>query len=181
MIIYEPWTADGYQLLLPDDEFRTVRAPLEAVPGCPAGDRWKIPRVQLIKEDVGRPLLPADLPKYSTDVMAVNTKARTALEGIVSADVEFLPLDCDEEDLWLLHPWRLVDALDLTKCDVKLFSSGRIMAVTRYFFQEDKIRGLTCFMVPQLAGQMFVNDAVVAAVRGAELTGMTFRKLWQSR
>jgi hypothetical protein len=183
MIVYEPWGTEEHQWVMPaeDQGYRAITNMLKAESGKPVGDRWRPPHVRLLTEVRNERLQHADLPWYSNDAMAVTRRARVVLEEVAGADAEFLPLSCDEEDLWLMHAWRVVNALDLRLCDVKLFSSGRIMSVTRYAFREMEIRGLTCFTDPRLRSIMFVTDAIVAAVKEAGLTGGGFRKLWQSQ
>jgi hypothetical protein len=109
-------------------------------------------------------------------VLIVTRRAREVLAG----DAEVLPLDCDDgEDLWLVNPWRTVDALDVGRSQVRRFSDGGIMNIDRYVFREEAVAGLQCFRIPQRS-TMFVTDEVVAAVRDAGLRGTTFRRLWHS-
>jgi hypothetical protein len=88
----------------------------------------------------------------------VTVWAPTVLDDVLGDDAEILPLTCDEEDLWLIHAWRLVDALDEDNSVFNRFaSSGRIRRVTRYAFREDMVQSRTCFRVPQLRAVMFCD------------------------
>lgn len=182
MIVYKPWSADGYQWVIPSDRFgyRTISNVFRAEPGSRVGARW-IPRaVRLLTEDDGKQLHQADMPWYSSEALVVTDHARSVLEGVVGEDAEFLPLECYSDRLWLLYPWHLVDAFDEERSEVKRFTSGRIMEVTRYAFFEKAVEGLTCFKVPELATRIFVRESLVTAVQNAGLTGVEFRRVWQS-
>jgi hypothetical protein len=182
VIVYQPWGAEGRRWVTPPIGYRYnyITNMLWAEPGKPVGDRWIPPPVRLVTEVHDEPLHHVDLPWFSSYAMVVTRRARTVLDVVVAADAEFLALDCDAEELWLMHPWRVVNAFDLRRCDVKLFDSGKVMEVTRYAFREAEIRGLTCFTDRRLKAEMFVTDPVVAAVKEAGLEGGDFRKLWQS-
>lgn len=182
MIVYRPWGVDGYQrvLLVNDDDYRPMGEKLAAEPGRPVGSRWSPLWVWLNAEKQGVPRRHADLPWFpGGDVLTVNRRARIVLEPIVSGDAEFLPLECEDDELWFMHAWRSVPALDLERATVKLYSSGRIMDVTKYEFAENKIRGLTCFTDPRIGVKMFVTDEVASAAQQAGLAGTWFKPLWR--
>jgi hypothetical protein len=127
-----------------------------------------------------RRLLRGDLLWYSSDVFAVTRPARTFLEGIVAEDAEFLPLECEEEELWLMRVWRSARAIDLMKSDFELLPSGRIRQVTRYVFSEAELKGLTCFTDPRLPHILFLTDMAVVPITNSGLTGISFCQLWKS-
>jgi hypothetical protein len=183
MIVYQPRPVEGYQWVLPTVRHASlaIRKVLNAEPGKSAANRWIPPHVRLLHEDEGQHLRPADMPWCNSSVIAVTERARPVLEELLAGDAEFLPLDCDEEQLWLVHPWRIVDALDEERSELERFtSSDRVMTVTRYVFREAALGGVACFKVPQMIAPMFVTEGVVAAIRGNGLTGVRFQRLWQS-
>lgn len=182
MIVYRTWSTEGYQwaLLADEDGYTPIRKILRAAPGELVGNRWVPPRVRLLTELHRQQLQRGDLPWYSSYVMTVTRRARTVLEEIVANDAEFLPLECEEEELWLMHPWRSVHALDAAGSDFALLPSGRIREVTRYAFLEARIQKLACFIDQRLPGRLFVTDAVVTAINNAKLTGTSFQEVWKS-
>lgn len=182
MIVYQPWGADGYQWVIPVDHsgYRTISNALSAEPGGRVGARWVPPSVRLLTEDDGQQLRWADMPWYSSEALVVTDHARSVLEKIVGEDAEFLPLNCDTARLWFLYPWRIADAFDKERSQVKRFTSGRIMEVTQYAFLESELTGLTCFKVPQVGAEIFVRESVVTTIQNARLTGAGFRRVWQS-
>jgi hypothetical protein len=177
--VYEPDGEDGYEwaLLVDKADFGTLRRLRARRPG----DLWQPVWMDLLTSDQEwQPRKKADMPWHGSNVLVVTRRARDVLADALAGDAEVLPLDCDDgQDLWLVNPWRTVDALDVGRSEVRRFSDGGIMRVDRYVFREDVVDGLRCFRIPQRAA-MFVTDEVAAAARDAGLRGTTFRRLWRS-
>jgi hypothetical protein len=178
MIVYEPHHMRAHQWVFP-----LVSADHELFRKLPAervGDRWKPVRVELASPEEGVEARRADMPWLGSYGLVVTDRARPVLEEALADDVEFLPLVCDEEDLWLVHACRVVDALDEERSALKRFpSTGRVMRVMRYAFREEVVGGLRCFRIPQRVA-IFVTDDVVASAHAAGLTGVRFRPVWDS-
>jgi uncharacterized protein DUF1629 len=177
--VYEPRVEEGYEwaLLVDSGDYKTLRGLGARNPG----DLWRPPWMFLLTADEdGRRRKKADMPWHGSNVLVVTRRAREVLAEVLAEDAEVLPLDCDGgENLWLVNPWRTVDALDVGRSEVRRFSDGGIMNIGRYVFREEMVDGLRCFRIPQEPG-MFVTDEVVDAVRDAALRGTTFRRLWRS-
>ena len=149
---------------------------LNHTPGMPARESWVPPWVFLYAGDDDQPpRRRADMPWFADGALVVTRRAMKVLGEVLGFDAEMLPLRHDGEDLWLVNPWRQVDALDEENSVIDRFpSTGRVMRVRRYAFREDKVRGLSCFTVPQLGNTMFVSGRVAEAARRAGLTGTVF-------
>ena len=177
--VYEPYVEAGYEwaLRVNSRDFETFRW----LPARSPGDPWRPVWMFLLTTDQEwGPRKKADMPWYGTNVLILTWRAREVLADVLAGDAEVLPLDCDDgEDLWLVNPWRTVDALDVDRSQVRRFSDGGIMNIDRYVFQEESVAGLRCFRIPQRS-TMFVTDDVVVAVRDAGLRGTTFRRVWHS-
>jgi hypothetical protein len=124
----------------------------------------------------------ADMPWHGSNVMVLNENARRIVEPVLGDDVEYLPAyDTDGKNLFLVHPWRLVDALDEERSDVRRFeSSGRIMDVRKWIFRAEALGGVRSFRVPQQPHRMLVTDEVVSAIAASGLRGTRFRLVWRS-
>jgi hypothetical protein len=182
MIVYKPWVGDEAEWASPVEPggHLKIRDLLLGNPGVPVGDRWVPQRMYMVtQDDRGRPRRIVDMPNYSSDGIMATSRAREVLEPIVGNDAEFLEVTGGREMMWLVNPWRVVDALDEEKSDLKRFNnSERIMKVTKYVFRPEALAGVTYFRVPQLGARMFVTAPVVEAVHAAGLTGIDFRRLW---
>lgn len=97
-------------------------------------------------------------------------------------DGELLPLACDEAELWVFNPTTVVDALDQDQSELVRFdSSGRIMTVTNYVFQDELVSDSVAFKVPELLrASTFVTERFVDAVKLADLRGVDYEMLWKS-
>ena len=181
MIVYDPWASDEGEWVSPVEPggHRKIRGLLLENPGVPVGDRWVPPRMFMITQDEGISFRRVDMPHYSSDGIMATSRAREVLEPIVGNDAEFLEVTGGREMMWLVNPWRVVDALDEEKSDLKRFNnSERIMKVTKYVFRPGALAGVTYFRVPRLRATTFVTAPVVEAVHAAGLTGTVFRRLW---
>jgi hypothetical protein len=179
MIVYTPQGAEGYEWALPVDAqdhriFRRLR-------GQRMAGQWHPVRMYLLHEDEGQVFRHADIPSLgSSALLALTRRAMDALGELLAADCEFLPLACDEEDLWLVNPVLLPGAFDGQRSELKRFaSSGRIMNVSRYAFHGEVVAGHRCFRIPEQP-PTFVTDDVVDAVQAAGLRGVRFVPVWRS-
>jgi prepilin-type processing-associated H-X9-DG protein len=166
-----------YQWVIPvaDKGYLKIWAMLNQRPGQRVGENWVPPRVYLWDGDDPPPLWRADMPWFAGGALVVTPRAREVLGEVLGDDAEMLPLRHDGEDLWLVNPWRQVDALDEENSEIKRFpSTGRVMGITRYAFKEDMIKGLSCFTIPQLRNVMFVDGSVADAAQRTGLAGVIF-------
>ncbi len=181
MIVYKPWVGEASEWISPVESggHLKIRNLLLENPGIPVGDRWVPQRMYMITQDEGKSFQRVDMPHYSSDAIIATSRAREVLEPVVGNDAEFLEVTGGREIMWLVNPWRVVDALDEENSDLERFgNSDRIMEVTKYVFHPDVLAGVTYFRLPRLRARIFVTDPVVEAVRAAGLTGTVFRKLW---
>ena len=176
--VYEPDVEEGYQWAMPVGSTEPIRQLRYRQRGDPWSPLW----MYLISTDIkegGKPRLVADMPWHGSSVLIVKKRALEVLGPVLGADAEVLPLDCDEEELWLVNPWRVVDALDEERSTVRRFTDGGVMGVDKLVFWPQRVVGLRCFRIPQLPYMLVANE-VVAAARAAGLRGTKFRPVWHS-
>jgi len=139
--------------------------------------------VRLVKaSEHGRPYAQSDMPDLgSSGVLVLRERALVALREVLEGYGEFLPLACEEADLWAFNCTRVVDALDEGRSTIRRFpNSNKIMRIQRYEFRPEALVGVRAFRLPQLQpGPVYVNEEVGEAVRAAELRGVGFKLLWE--
>jgi hypothetical protein len=140
---------------------------------------WVPPPVTLQRKVRGRFCRPVDMPWLHGYALVLTAPAREALESALADDVEYLPLACDDAELWLVNALNVVDALDDEKSVAVRFPNGRIMDITSPVFRAELIEGRRCFAIPQVS-TMFLAESVVDAALRAGLTGASFRRVWSS-
>ena len=148
---------------------------MEADPGAPGEEE----RARLALRPIGHALA-GGVPDGSD--LAVG--ALVALWEVLEGYGEFLPLACEEADLWAFNCTRVVDALDEGRSEVvplRLWSvEHRLLDVRRYEFRPEALVGVRVFRIPQLQpGPVYVSEEVGEAVRAAELGGVGFKLLWE--
>lgn len=176
--VYEPYFEPGYDWAMPAGSVE----PILDLKTRRRGDPWKPLWMYMTTTDAqGRPRQRADMPWHGHGTLVLTAKARQVLEKALGDDAELLPAyDTQGQDLWLVHAWRVVDALDEERSDVVRFTSGKIMTVRRFALRAGAVAGLRCFRLPEQLATMLVTSEVVAAVRSAGLHGTTFRPVWPS-
>ncbi len=180
--VYEFSVVEGYEWVRPiaEEDFELFRQ----FDGTPCLDRWRPIPVGLVKEDEhGQRFAPSEFPWLGEHAPIMKPSAAACIRGCVPGDeAELLPLLCEEVELTLLNPLRVVDALDLERSTmVRYPSSGRIMTVKSLVFEAVKIDGLTVFRVPELLRTaVFVTGPLVDAVTDAGFEGVGFNLLWET-
>jgi hypothetical protein len=176
--VYRPYFEPGYDWAMPVGDVQSVLD----LKSRRRGDPWQPLWMYMITTDAeGRSRRRADMPWHGSNTMVLKEKARQVLESVLGEDAELLQAyDAEGEDLWLVHAWNVVDALDEEGSEVQHFKSGKIMEVRRWSLRAGAVEGLKCFRVPQQLQMMLVTDKVVTAVNAARLRGTTFRPVWRS-
>ena len=93
---------------------------------------------------------------------------------------EFLSLTSDDGEFQLFHPLRVLEAVDLQRCNL----DG--LAITKYEFLPDRIGDIAIFKLVRILDDgrrtpragLFVTDRFVQRVEEAGLAGFKFQVLW---
>jgi hypothetical protein len=89
-------------------------------------------------------------------------------------------LDCNQAELVLFNPLRMIDALDETASTLKRFRSGGIMHIQTYAFQASAIKDTQLFKIPNLhPSPLFAGEEFVKHWHDAGLRGSAFRQIWE--
>lgn len=180
--VFEPDAVDDHELCHPIDPEDFDRF-ITLIDGEPRAKTWKPIAVEIVHEDEGRALLESDSPFLGPHALIFRKKAVEAMGPLLRRNGELLPLACDEAELFVFNPTRVLDALDESASDIVRFDDGSIMTIERHVFRPDAIQGVVdAFKVPRLrASPTYVLESFVDAWQAAGLTGLTFRQLWPPR
>jgi hypothetical protein len=175
--IYELMTEPGYQYCMPVDE-RDHGTIVALMNGTPRAASWKPLKMRLRWFDErGRPYKRSDSPSRGTSTAPMFTRrAVEALEPMLQEHGEILPLDCDDAELWIFNPTRVLPAIDMLKSGVSFMPGTRdIERIRRYVFEEDVIAGSDIFKLANMrASPTFVGQRFVDVWRSAGLRGIEF-------
>lgn len=144
----------------------------------PDDTSWQAPKVRVVEDFAGRSFVPVDIPSLGGGADCANARARAVLEGPFADSIRFLPLICDREPFWLLHPTRVVDALDEDRSEMRRLASGLVTLIKRPVFVADRLPKGGLFRVPQFWPKVYAMQDFVDCVQGAGLTGLDFERVW---
>lgn len=109
---------------------------------------------------------------------------RTAVDKLRShlGPIEILPISCDFGDYCALNIMTTLDCVDMktSKYDSLRLSKATLYFFDDYFFIEEAIGDSEVFRTVQEPGHIFVTDRFVKRIEESKLTGLIFRKLWES-
>ncbi|HUG23538.1 imm11 family protein [Piscinibacter sp.] len=144
----------------------------------------KKPRIRIDRNTESTPKSSrAKLSDYSNldyaHMPVFSERAKQVLGPHIDAFGLWLKLECDEAPYWLFNITNVVDGLDEKKSELARFRDGGVMAIDRFVFHPERLRGQRMFMVPQrpLAYNL-VTDEFVKLVEQHNLTGFSFKLLW---
>lgn len=102
-----------------------------------------------------------------------------ALLDLLRPNGELLPLRYARKEYMAYNVTRVIDALDEQQSSIIRLTTGRIMSITKYVFDEAMLINASIFKIPQqLLAFVFVSDVFVNRVQEKHLTGFRFRPTW---
>lgn len=175
--IFAPWVTERGEFAMPVDpsSFDQLRQLEDR--GVPTGREWKPFEVRLIRKDGGRSFKESDCPMLTGGFMVLRATAVEVFRQFLGDDAELLDLLCADAELKLLNVWRHLEALDTDNSEVVRFpSSGRIMTIKRYAFDDAIVDGHRMFRLSAMPrAAIFVQRPVVEAAERADLRLVSFR------
>lgn len=113
---------------------------------------------------------------------AVDQKVKDVLSVRFGAAVEFLPLNHEGHEIYLMNVLDVVDCLDVEHSRLKRFSgSQRISSISSYSFYPAKVSGHGIFRLAELPrSNTFVTKEFLDVYEAADLHGLKFELVWVS-
>ncbi|MFZ3080713.1 MAG: DUF1629 domain-containing protein [Bellilinea sp.] len=119
-----------------------------------------------------------DFPSLYGVHVVFNEKAIDALWPLIQNNVQVIPLQCEEERLFLIHVTKFVDGLDLEHSDFKWMIENKVISrVNHYAFHEEKLKEVNIFKIPVQIGWTFFSDTFKEAVAAHDLAGLLWKPL----
>ncbi|TDA66428.1 MAG: hypothetical protein D9V45_05740 [Chloroflexi bacterium] len=120
----------------------------------------------------------ADFPSLYGGQIVFSEKALNALLPLIQSDVQVIPLQCEEEQLFLIHLTKHVNGLDLEHSEVRwLVENKAVSRVWHHVFYEEKLKDINIFRVPIYFPWVYVSEAFKAAVEEHDLKGLLWKPL----
>jgi hypothetical protein len=128
------------------------------------------------------PGVEGDFPSLSNfcEIPIFSRRAWEVLSPIVGASCEALPIRHPSGSPFLLiHVLETIDCLDRGKSEFRCYSSGtRIMNITRYGLNIERLQGRHIFKLPYQDGRdLLIDDEFRRVVEANQLRGLLFEEL----
>ena len=144
--------------------------------GTPRPRHEELPAVDLVTRNLGKDLAPTDFPWLASNVPVYSEKAMSRLEETLIRHGEIVPLDSDQGTFVALDVQVWLPVVDIERCEVRRYPSGRVMVIEKYAFLSEAIGEWAIFgdAAEDGAGDVFVLQEYVDEVERTGLTGGSF-------
>lgn len=181
MIVYTPFSLDGYELCHPvnEEDFETINI---LINGKPRQETWSPIDTRLVSEDEGQELIESDSPWLGSHALVFRPAVIDRIGDLLREYGELLDLRCREADIIVFNPTMILDALDEKRSSVLRFNDGRIMRINRYVLRLEVVQDVHIFKIPNLrVSPTFVSEYFAELWNSARLRGLEFKKVWASK
>ncbi|MCF2860515.1 hypothetical protein L1286_23925 [Pseudoalteromonas sp. SMS1] len=151
------------------------------------GTKWiELPvYIDYVDEFSGAKLATSDIPSSCDQLLCFREHAKDLLETFVKPYGEFLPLRCEEQKLYVLNVFNVVDCLDLEKSEIRfreeLDMSDPEPSIKKHVFDEGKILSNALFRLPyKNVTRVYFTESFINEIEKHQLTGFNYRAVWSS-
>jgi hypothetical protein len=113
-------------------------------------------------------------------IPVLSRHAKSVFEPLLGESAQWLPLNFDAGEYWLLNSLRLLDALDVSNSVIRSFPDGSTWEVEQYAFEPSVVADELLFKVSTAPYDVLVTDRFRALVIENGLTGFYFQPVWDS-
>jgi len=120
-----------------------------------------------------------DFPSLLGVEVIFSKKALEVLGPLIQNSVQVIPLQCEEDRLYLIHVIDVVDCLDLERSTVDYILGGPLIShVVHYEFKNlERLEGKGIFKIHGIRVATFVTDTFKALVETHNLRGLLWKPL----
>jgi hypothetical protein len=115
----------------------------------------------------------------NVDVPVFSRKAKVVFEPLLGDQAQWLAVDFEECEYWMLNVLRLVE-IDEVKSEIRRLPSGGVSQIRHYEFREKDVADEWLFKTRIHTGWVHCTDRVRGLVEKEGLTGFWFTPLWDS-
>ena len=116
----------------------------------------------------------------NVNVPIFSGSAKTSLEPILGDTVQWLPIEFQEQEYWIVNILKTV-SLDLQSSQIISYPDGGLATIEQFAFEELSVRDKWLFKVPQRTFWVLCTERFRDHVLQNELTGFYFEVVWDSR
>lgn len=128
---------------------------------------------------------PGELCDFTTisaksNIPVMSSRAKKIFEPMLGASAQWLPLDFEECQYWILNSLNILDSLDLSETKISYLPNGLVWGIDEYAFKLSTIANEWLFKVPQKTYDCLATDQFRSLVEKENLTGFYFQPMWDS-
>ncbi|MFD1878473.1 imm11 family protein [Vibrio chagasii] len=141
--------------------------------------------ISYVDSDTGEKFIESDVPSNCDGMMIFNKKGKEALSSFIKPYGQFLPLDCEGKELYILNIFNVVDCLDLDKSEImfreELDLSDPQPVIDDYEFDVKKLGENALFRLPyKNEARIYFTESFINEIEKHQLTGFNYRAIWKS-
>ena len=174
---YKPLVSEGYEWVncIDDTDYEIFWA----FNGSLHFERWQPVMVRRVRADDQQDFTPSDFPWLGAHALVMRLSVINALDDILEANGEVLPLSTEDDVKLFVFNAQVVDALDEEQANImRIPGTNRIMRIVEAAFIESALRGIDIFRLPHRASSTYVSQSFVNRVKESGLVGLEFEKVW---
>ncbi len=179
MKVWRPCLKESCDLIEPEPEWSLEKD--RSFDGRPKLEDWVPAHVVTLEK--GSRSGHSDFSKLSgVSGLVVNEKGYETLSVHLREAVEFLPLDYENGQSYLMNVIDVRDCLDRSRSDVSYFNdTDEIIYVRKFAFKTGTLRDAVIFRVKEVPTYgPYVTDEFIEAYQDAGLDGLDFELIWDS-
>ncbi|EOW9230864.1 DUF1629 domain-containing protein [Vibrio cholerae] len=134
--------------------------------------------LRVVDSDTGEELIESDMPSNCDGLMIFTKKAKDALDSFVKPYGQFLPLNCDKKELYILNVYNVVDCLNWDESSI--FWEGEKSKTTPfiedYCFDIEKLEGQSMFRLPyKNETRTYFTEKFIDTLKKLGIEGFNYR------
>jgi hypothetical protein len=181
MRIYSVGPRDDVQRLDIDIELRVDMLKRLGL-GVPWEGAWTPPRAWRLQKP--RKRTPEPLCDWTTvgaaeGCPALSSRAKDVVEPLIGP-AQWLPLEFEECEYWLLNLLHLPEVLDVDASKVSRLPDGKVREIEEFAFRPPAVADEWLFKLSASPGSVFATDRFRDCVEREGLTGLFFQPVWDS-
>ncbi len=119
-----------------------------------------------------------DFPDFATHIPVFSKNAISSMEEILSSYGQILPLNCSQGDYFAYNVTTVIDGLNEEKSEIIRIPTGKIMTITKFIINRDKLAGQYIFKLKRAElMDVFVTEDFVELVKKNKLSGFDFHEI----
>ncbi|PUA27287.1 MAG: hypothetical protein B0W54_11840 [Cellvibrio sp. 79] len=140
-------------------------------------NQWKSPNVVWVEDEfTSSQYQEGDFTKFSGGAIALSEKAYNVLKPVMGTQAEFLPVQNENKQWYLLNVLNVQNLMDTSRSKFKIYEDGHIGPCTHAYINPPDSSNIGIFLVKGYFPNIFIISNVKDEIEKAGLTGSLIRQ-----